>query len=239
MENASKALLIAASVLISVMIFSFMWYVFRNAAFFSESTQEKIKDEIAEFNAQFLSYETNNSCLNSAGNNIMSSADNKYQKMAAKELNNIADVFSVVNLVYDINKKNNNDYRYNELEEINSVEVVVDGLNQLNNIMGVSYGSRYLLEPNKGVESHCIYKAKSINDTKKVNINAMNLNEKINMYTLMTQMRDTKKVKIDNERCTIYKYYFTGKININSETQKVDSVKFKLIVNDKFDVLVE
>ena len=61
-ENASKALLLAAEVLIGVIIFSIFAYVFERANLFAEHYKEiSDKQSIVEFNAQFISYVTNNS----------------------------------------------------------------------------------------------------------------------------------------------------------------------------------
>ena len=57
MENASKALIMAAEILLGVMIVSVAVYFFRNTASFSESNYKKIDDaQIAQFNEQFLKY---------------------------------------------------------------------------------------------------------------------------------------------------------------------------------------
>lgn len=57
MENASKALIIASSVLLGVMILSIGVYLFSTYAQYSSDTYAKIeKTQITEFNAQFLKY---------------------------------------------------------------------------------------------------------------------------------------------------------------------------------------
>lgn len=58
MENASKALIIAASVLLGLMIVSVGVVLFKSFGGFSrEITTEIQKKQIAQFNAQFLKYE--------------------------------------------------------------------------------------------------------------------------------------------------------------------------------------
>ncbi len=57
MENASKALLIAAAVLIGVMLLSTMVYLFMNFGNFSSTTYSKIEQaQIDQFNIKFLQY---------------------------------------------------------------------------------------------------------------------------------------------------------------------------------------
>lgn len=80
MENASKALIIAATVLISVLIVAIAVYLFATYSQFAyENEQRQIQQEQAQYNAKFEKYED-------------------------KDLN-IYDVISIVNLAIDINKK--------------------------------------------------------------------------------------------------------------------------------------
>lgn len=57
MENASKALIMAAEILIGVMIISIGVYLFSSMGEFSMSTSKKIEDaKLAQFNNQFLKF---------------------------------------------------------------------------------------------------------------------------------------------------------------------------------------
>lgn len=59
MENASKALLMAASILIAMMVIGIGTYVFNIFGTFSKNQEEKLYDyQISEFNNQFTKYET-------------------------------------------------------------------------------------------------------------------------------------------------------------------------------------
>lgn len=81
MENASKALLMAATVLIGVMLLSFIFVVFRIFGNFSKEQQIQISDKTTQqFNMQFLVYEGNNKTAH--------------------------DIVSVINLVKDIRESN-------------------------------------------------------------------------------------------------------------------------------------
>ena len=58
MENASKALLMATSILIGVLLLSFMAYMFFFMSNYSETVQENLyAKEIYEFNTQFQIYD--------------------------------------------------------------------------------------------------------------------------------------------------------------------------------------
>ena len=78
MENASKAIIIAGSVLIGVMILTMFVYVFRSAAKTNQSYDERQSEKQLEaYNAQFELY-------------------NRYN-------NTITDLLTVINLAYDTN----------------------------------------------------------------------------------------------------------------------------------------
>lgn len=82
MENASKALIMAAGVLIAMMVISLGVYVFNMFGTFSKEQQEELYEhQLAEFNAQFTKYET------------------------AEDIN-IHDIISVANYARDYNESN-------------------------------------------------------------------------------------------------------------------------------------
>lgn len=89
MENASKALLMAASVLIGVLLMTLMVYVF----YFSSDYSSKIKDNIAAKDV----YETNV----------------KFEIYNGREDLDIHDVQTIINLVNDYNEKATNKINLN------------------------------------------------------------------------------------------------------------------------------
>ncbi|MFR0822502.1 MAG: hypothetical protein ACLU84_00295 [Clostridia bacterium] len=57
MENASKALIIAASIIVGVMVLSVGVAIFRTFSDFSQDTMQKMEDrQLAQFNNQFYKY---------------------------------------------------------------------------------------------------------------------------------------------------------------------------------------
>lgn len=91
MENASKALIMAAGVLIGILIISLGVFLFLDFASTSSTLHAQMRQEqIDQFNAQFTSYE-------------------------AKEDNTIYDILTLVNLA----KNNNNYYELDKPEEGN------------------------------------------------------------------------------------------------------------------------
>lgn len=82
MENASKALIMAATLLIGIMLIGVMVYLFRTGARVGEDYEnKKTVEQIDAFNAKFEVYQ--------------------------RENNTISDVISAANLAYTINSKNN------------------------------------------------------------------------------------------------------------------------------------
>lgn len=84
MENASKALFIAAGVLLGILLLSVMIYVFRQGARVQETyDQKQITNQLELYNSKFEKFDRDN--------------------------NNIIDIISLANLAYDVNKDTNYD----------------------------------------------------------------------------------------------------------------------------------
>ena len=97
MENASKALLMAAGVLLGILLLSVMIYVFRQGARVQQTyDQKQITNQLELYNSKFEKYDRDN--------------------------NNIMDVISLVNLAFDINK----DTDYDSTHSV-QIEVVIGG----------------------------------------------------------------------------------------------------------------
>ncbi len=120
MENATKALLIAAGVLIAMMILSMGVYLYYSIGSYVERSQEQIaQQELDKFNTQFYNYQSDEN-----------------EKFSFQE------VVTVANLAYENNIKNefpiakfNNNFVLNNIDELknaisagndNYVQVVLD-----------------------------------------------------------------------------------------------------------------
>ena len=89
MENASKALIMAAEVLIGIMIISIMVYLFNTMGQYSAETTKRIEDtQIAQFNEQFYRF------YGTSGNN------------SNPITCTIHDIVGVANLAHQINTSN-------------------------------------------------------------------------------------------------------------------------------------
>lgn len=109
MENASKALLMAATVLVGVLLLSLVVYLFTIFGGFSSDMTEKMSEKyVSEFNAQFTKYQS-------------------YQDETTKEWQNTCraqDVVTVANMArennsqYDYTLSNQKDYYYVKVKVI-------------------------------------------------------------------------------------------------------------------------
>lgn len=238
MENASKALIFAASVLISVMIIAVAVYIFQKGQNLSNTAHSKSETaEIQSFNAQFSSYET----VWPYGNTF---SDENVRFVASSNLNTISDVISAANLASSINYQNNYGYGYYEsrggyVETINAVEVIVD----LTNNAPEGLYKYYLIEPNQKVETDYIYGTNNLatlqlsEDARSTRISNFSVDGKTRNNDLLKALNETKLVMYNNSNYTLYKYYFTGEYEINNESGLINSVKFTLVCDTGFDSL--
>lgn len=144
MENASKAIMIAASVLIAIMLFSLMYYMFTRFSNTAQETQQKMaRDEIEAFNSKFMGYDTGSSdTVNITYPSRYGEADTIHKKFLYSEvfnrksdkfsgsdgvkdyykallvisqtLDTPVDLVTAINDAININYKNNNSYLYDE-----------------------------------------------------------------------------------------------------------------------------
>lgn len=246
MENASKALIIAGSVLISVMIIAVAVYIFQRGRNLSDETASRSETaDIQAFNAQFIDYET----VWNYGN-VISNGDsgNNARYVASSSLNKISDVISAANLAASVNSQNNYGYSFVDtrngyIETVNAVEIIIDmssntpeGLNRY-----------YLIEPNENVKSNYIY---GINSVPSTDLSSSGRSARVSGFSsgfstyteircndLLSALNETKLVRVNNSNYTLYKYYFEGEYQTSETTGKIDSVKFTLVYDAGFDSL--
>ena len=154
MENASKALIMAASILIGIMLLSFLVFIFNRFGDTARATDKRLSQrEIDSFNSKFSHYETGgeHQVTDEIGVTLVPEyggssdikyfqynklfkespgiSENYYNKAlisVSQTLNKVADVVSAINDAIDVNDRNNDGYLYNGLEIQNSVEIIVD-----------------------------------------------------------------------------------------------------------------
>lgn len=256
MENASKALIMVVSILIGVMIIAFMTYMFSDASNLSRSQEAKENEKrISTFNADFYGYETLNDGLvdPNTGNLYKTTTEQtQYARFhASKELNKISDVITAVNEAYDINYKNSNEYRAGYIEYTNGMVIVIDlrenGI--IDDIAGSGKDSKskYVIFPHKDIKSGYLYgmtdteydslMTKIKNRDKNIDISSY---QKVECSKFLEFFRESRTATSadnppDNSTYILYKYYFSGELNINSTTGKIDRVTFTLVTDKKYD----
>ena len=223
MENASKALIMAGSILIALMIIAVGVYIFqRGQAAAGQTTNSATSSSVDNFNAKFSIYETKD---------ITSISSTDDEDDARKELNTVSDVVSAVNAAYDVNYENNSGYKYSYLETDNAVEIIVD--------LGTSKPSQfsyryYLLEPNADVSEGMIYGQSSLASSRTSRIIGFSTSNSESLNNFLLYLNESE-YKNDY---TYYKYYFKGECSYNyddtEESGKINSVKFTMVVNSKF-----
>ena len=122
------------------------------------------------------------------------------------------------------------------------MEIIVDLKGYQGELQLSATPKKYLLiEPNKQVKAQNVYETDSISTTetntqnKKYNAEHFSISNKVSVYTLLEKLRDTKIISQDEKTYTVYKYYFLGEVIINNSTGLVETVKFTLVKDTKFD----
>ena len=285
MENASKALIFAASVLIAIMIFSIMFYMFKKFGTTASNTEALLSEkEVKEFNGELSGYGTidNVNLTRYTPNGEISQIKNfKYAKIfslaflsplsssyadnqkfykqalvtASQNLNTVFDVVTAVNFAINNNIKTNDDYRYNSLEVVNSLEIIVDLTERLRDDFTFNTNSHYrylVIEPGKKVTANTVYGMTTselvTNDpnnykNKEKNVDKFNIltttpgdysSRSINLYNVISELNQSKVISYQDKDYTVYKYYFFGECFTNEITGKIETVKFSLIQDENF-----
>jgi hypothetical protein len=100
MENAVKALIMVAGLIIGVLVIGLLVYLFRIGGNVASNYEQSMSEgEIASFNAKFEKYITQLTTNPEAN----SGANNGYSNLFIQQSNNIHDIVSVINLAYDVN----------------------------------------------------------------------------------------------------------------------------------------
>jgi hypothetical protein len=274
MENASKALIFAASVLIAVLLFVFMFYMFQTFGGIASDTEATMATSVvASFNNKLDIYQTED-VLNiddaSKGNTkqvkitdlfrastsvATKSYYNEALVMASQNLNTASDVLSAVNFAISNNNDNNNGYVYeNSFEKVNTVEIIIDlyggtGNASSSDVSSFSSKKYLLIEPNAKIKANYAFATDTVTTTntnnyknKEANITLMKNNyavtsssqNRVSLYKMLNALRNTKLVEYNGQSYTVYKYYFLGNCILNSNTGKIETIKFTLMKDYNF-----
>ena len=161
MENASKALLLAGSVLIGVMVLALAVYLFSNFAGSSQEIHQNIEDnQIAQFNNQFTQYVGN---TNVTIHNIVSMANlatqnNWYYEMpyqtATGKNNYITILCNGVSIEFGFRANQTEEQRISEME--NRYNTLIS--NDVNQITSTNDLPQYTVQVETSEITHRVYK---------------------------------------------------------------------------------
>lgn len=238
MENTSKALIIVAAMLISVMILSLMMYLFGQAARVPASYEETKQEEmVLEFNSKFEGYAKVADFTGTGGNPDGKIDDSKLVNSLTgsetSEINNpsntISEVISACNAAYDVNDRNGND-RSNSV----TIDIVmrINGTNKYYSVVPLAdaYGNSIL-------KKDCVFEKKSTE--------VVASTTQVNLYDLL-EITDSDGDKLtairefDDAAKKIYglkyKYYFDGVVEYGEDNKfsnfgKITKVTFTLKEN--------
>lgn len=222
MENAVKAMYIAAGTMIALMILTAWVYLFRNGARLGQGyEQTQMTAQVVKFNGQFDSYAK-------ITNQLTSSA---YGYSFIVKGSTASDIITCANLAMSVNEQN--DY-----DEENSLQVIV-----------VCGGDKYAVYPIPNQPKNKFIKNKSLSDARtRTNFND---DELVDFNDFLKMYNNVRIVDITSDRFTsvgesIYEYYFdvdkdengthSGEAMTYSEvTGKVNKIVFTRVKTEHFD----
>ena len=233
----------------------FMVYMFSDASKINARHEIRENEKaISAFNVKFQTYESfTDGIVDPTTGNLYTSAANKVyaRTSAAKNLNVISDVVTAVNDAYDINYQNSNEYKIKDYIEYENGMIIVIDLKKANLIddfagSGKKSKTKYVIFPNEKIQSGYVY---GMNNTEynslmnKIKNRQKNIDissyQKVSLSRFMEVFRESRTSTATDGLSSgstyiLYKYYFAGSLNINSETQKVDKVTFTLVKDTKY-----
>lgn len=234
MDSLVKALYMAATVLIAVLILTGMVYIFREGAElnmnYDNSTAAK---NLAKFNARIEALITrnhNNSFI------ILGRDRNSYD---TKEFSCADEVVSVINLAYDYNKQN-------ECDQFNQIEVYIyDGatvkysmkvFNQYDNMKNL-ISSGEILEGNPAYGSTNINKITFADFLKEYGTSMIEPDAKVK---LEGKMSSDNLDAIRTQNNYIYQYLFEATVEYDEEfSGKINKIEFRKVENELYKKLDE
>lgn len=222
MDNAVKAMYIAAGTLIALMILSALVYLFRNGARLGQSyEQTQITAQVVKFNSQFDAY--------SKITNQLTSASDGYSFIVKG--NTASDIITCANLAMSFNEEN--DY-----DTINSLQVIV-----------MCGGDKYAVYPIPNQPKNKFIKNKTLEDARsRTNFNdneVLDFNEFLKMYNNV-RIVDIVSDRFTSKGESIYEYYFDvdkdengsnsgNAMTYSKATGKVDKIVFTRVKTEHFD----
>lgn len=210
MENATKAIYMAAGMMIAVMVLGVWVYMFRVGGRFSENYEfQESVEQLQAFNAKFEIY-----------NHKSIQSNNASDGYSFKDKGNSpSDVISCASLAYDINRKN-------DFDETNSVKVIV------------KIGSNtYYIHPVEQQRQNCFISNMPTVTGTVPDSRFYSFNNFLRDYNSIRIVNVTS-ANYNSSAEAIYQYYFDvlpGGITYSDRSGKVDSVTFTMNETENFN----
>ena len=223
MENAVKALIMVAGLIIGVLVIGLLVYLFRIGGNVASNYEQSMSEgEIASFNAKFEKYITKLNTNPEANKGT----NNGYNNLFIQQSNSIHDIVSVINLAYDTNAQLKSSNSTDGLQ----VELHADRYYYMNaQILSDYYKST--LAGKKRQKNIVFTKEKPPANYKDVVIELNKLVERYNDSVLYNNGRYNQR---------IYKTYFDCTDSLYSERGRLYKLVFELVdtktrlENDKY-----
>lgn len=206
MENASKALLIAGTILISIFIIGMFVYVFRAGGSLGETYDKKQTAEQLElYNSKFEAYTGKDST--------------------------IMDIISLFNLAYNVNESSN----YDSQDTVEIKVIAGNQIFYISKDAPVKKANGEVDETTH-LNRNEIFVSKNLSGEKKISIydlttktlNDLNINTDGTEQLIVT--------KLSKQKATVYKYLFKNtEIKYEHQNGKVSSMKFEMIINNEYN----
>lgn len=210
MENASKALLMAGTILISLMVISALVFAYRDLTSVKRQESENQKvEEIAEFNKSFESYEKD---LN--GTQMFSLA-NKIADYNTKYVDNMNEGYERITLTVTMNRQQNTEEYFSKLQS--KVDEMMNKRYVSSNNLEALYQA-YEKQKN-GTPKEKAQAKETIDEIKeKIGNNAKieHLSKIYEDYNNYSNYKNLKNTKFKSEKVT---YYSNGRIQSMTYTQ--------------------
>ncbi len=226
MENATRALIMAATMLLGVMLLGLLVWVFRAGGRLGQSYDlRQYRNSLAYFNSKLFAYDKviriDNDTINDNNLNHGHAGDYRYSpNIFTSEGNTISDVVSAVNLVYDYNKQFNYD-------NLNYCEIYICDANG---------NMQYYFPETKDLPQNTIYDKNnniiSLNELFRLHVEDSGSNAKLTKdaeSASHTAYPSIKEMKTLSSGINFYRYYFETVTHVNDKTQRIDRMAFILV----------
>ena len=218
MENATRAMLMGAGVLLGVMLLSLLIYVFRTGGRLAQDydiTQNQ--NRLQYFNSKLFEYDKVIRVDKDSSGNLLTSTNYSTSKnVFTSRGNTINEVVSAINLAYDYNK--NFSHFDGSYDDINKCLVILCDMS----------GNVVFTLPNNYTEQYKVKRELSVEGLSVSNVSVsdlLRLKMDGNSYSMKDGENLTDMHILANGE-SFYRFYFETSIHINEHTERIDRMAF-------------